>query len=163
MKKQISSRYYGRVSQAVSTLTTVPAPVAVSGTITTVGKQFTTSADDTVAVGDWIFYSTQSLVRMVVSMDTARKGLLSDAFGGDLTTATVTKVLKNTIAPVWAIDIKVTGATSIIDGLPFVQNDTLRFGVPTTSEVSMPAPMQPLVIDGATNKTCNAIINRFIH
>lgn len=162
ISKSVPRQYYGRVSQAVSTLTTVPAPTAITGTVTTTGVRYTLSSANSVKPGDFIFNGSTE-VRRVISIDetTGLHGKIDAAFTADLAAATVTKVLKETIGRVWAVDLFVTGTTSVIEGLTYPQYTSFRIGIPDAAEIGIQCPLQPIIVDGSASKTCNAVINLF--
>lgn len=160
--QSISGAFYDNTSQAVSTLTTAPAPSAGSGTITTTGVYFTTSVANDLKVGDWVFSSTHSQVRMVTYIDdTGKKGMLNAAFAADLAAVALSKIPNLTMQGIWAIIVQVTGTTSIINGLTYNQNSVVPFGIPTNAEIGAQRVVKPVVIDGTSSKTCNVIIHHF--
>lgn len=162
MKKLASTRkVVGSIDATYSGSTkTAPAETAGSGTITTVGINFTLSVAHDVVPGDWIFNGTTE-VRKVQSMDPSGLfGKLSSAFSIDLTGASVSKVTAKVLDNVFAIDIDVTGTNVTVNGISYAQNRTRRYALPTTMEAGIDLQLKPLVIYTAgAGGSCNVFVN----
>jgi len=138
-------------TKVYSTKDTVPPSTSGTGTVTTVGAKFTTSADNQLVVGDWV-YNGSGEWRKVVRVDDATTGFLAESFTSDLSGASLEIVKKND-AKVSSIGISADQGADV----PVIFNDGTSATIKSGSSVNYNASdkiggefVTPVEVDGAT-------------
>ncbi len=137
-------------SKVYSTKDTVPPSTAGTGTVTTVGAKYTTSADNQLVVGDYI-YNASGEWRVVTRVDSATEGFIDSAFTSDLTTASL-KIIKKNDAKIVSIGIAADQSAAV----PVIFNDGTALTLASGSTENWNANnsggefVNPIEVDGAT-------------
>lgn len=156
------TQIYKSIVAAISDKRTVPAPTAGTGTITTNGVYFTTSAASQLQVGDWVVDESQDEVRRVVELnynEPTTKGKLNAAFSSDLSALSLQYVAVEDINGVYSISISADyGGDAEVNGVALKDGSTLNFSVPEGAAQSGVNPMEPLVVDGTTNNVTAVVM-----
>jgi len=145
-----------------TTLDTCPRSTAGTGTVTTVGNVFYTSAADQLEPGDWLWSEAGNSVRQVLSIRAntdGKQGKLATAFAADLSAVALKYVRKEDVDGVYEVALSAEEATEW-NGLAILINTNRTFTAPEGQQTTGGRQMEPVVIDGAVGDTL-AAISRF--
>jgi hypothetical protein len=137
-------------SKVYTTKDTVPPSTAGTGTVTTSGAKFTTSADNQLVVGDYI-YNASGEWRIVTRVDSATEGFLASSFTSDLSGAAL-KIIKKNDTKVVSVGIAADQSAAV----PIVFNDGTSATLASASSNNYNADhlagefVKPIEVDGAT-------------
>lgn len=137
-------------SEVYSAKDTVPPSTAGTGTVTTVGAKYTTSADDQLVVGDYI-YNGSGEWRIVTRVDSATEGFIDSAFTNDLSGASL-KIIKKNDAKISSIGVAADQSAAV----PVIFNDGTSVTIASGSTQNWNANylggefLKPIEVDGAT-------------
>lgn len=141
------------------TLDTCPRSTAGTGTVTTVGKIFYTSAADQLEPGDFLWSEAGNQVRQVLSIRAntdGKQGRLATAFSADLSAVALKYVKREDIDGVYEIALTAEQATEW-NGVAILINTNRTFTAPEGQQTSGARRMEPVVIDGVVGDTLAAI------
>lgn len=156
------AKYYKNTPVAISDKRTVPAPTAGTGTITTDGIYFTTSANNQLQVGDWVIDESQDEVRQVVFLQdgSSTKGTINAPFSSDLSAISLQYVKFEDINGVYEISLAADyGGDAEYNGVALKSGSSVTFRIPEGAALSSQTPMEPIIVDGTTNSV-TAVVSK---
>lgn len=137
-------------SKVYTTKDTVPPSTAGTGTISTSDAKYTTSADNQLVVGDYV-YNASGEWRKVTRVDSATQGFLESKFTSDLSGASL-KIIKKNDAKVVVISVAADQSAAV----PIVYKNGATVSLASGSTQTLNANKlggefcNPIEVDGAT-------------
>jgi len=152
MTTKRNSKYFKTNLGVLSTKDTLPLSTAGTGTVSTSGNIYTTSAADQLQTGDWIVDTAQDTCRMVVCIVSTTTGRLGEAFPSNVAAIALQIVKEEDIEGVFSINVAADKGGDIeVNGVVVADGTAINPSIPEAAKGSMYAPIQPLVVDGSVN------------